>query len=277
MGWSDVPPGGMGFPGMGPESLESFTAGFWQPWGARHQPPNLIFNSATTLSSTSMTALAEHAEQMRGDVEDDVVEEEKGKSSGGGKGSSSWEKGGWESGSSWGKGNWEQGGGWRQNSGWEKSNWDSGGWGSSNWDKGSESRSKGKDGGGKGKDGKGKKSRDGGEKGAEKGGEKGIEKGDRSGERGAERHNDGSSKPKWTVRNPQPAVEAPAATPPPVTCGLETAASYNHDFRKYDRQKFEEIAKAMHDEALTKPVSLSALGADMPIFRDAPSVALAAA
>lgn len=253
--------GGMGFPGMIPLDTNLIipgaelnmglpASGFWQPWGARMLPPPLIFTSTTTLSSTSVTAVAQQAEQFGPGVFDNLADLDEGSSSwdksgggckgssgwdkGGGKGSSSWQQGGgwdngggWENGGGWGKGNdtnWQQGGGW------EKSNWDAGGWG------GGAKSSKGKD--------------------------------------GPAKASEGYVKPKWAVRKLAPPPSQAISLP--TSGGLVTAASYTGDFRKYTRAQIEEISKAMHDEVLTKPESFGVVG-EIPIFRAVPSVALAAA
>jgi len=85
---------------------------------------------------------------------------------------------------------------------------------------------------------------------------------------------------KWVVRTPQThdsggRGEGQAGpgngSSPPVT-----SATYKHDFRKYDRADFEKVSGDMRGEQLEEPASVRLLGDEIPIFRETPSVELAA-
>lgn len=97
----------------------------------------------------------------------------------------------------------------------------------------------------------------------------------------SERGDVGSGKAKWVVRTAQAHIEklpSRAAPQParPSNSGVAMATVYTHAFRKHDRIQFEEICNAMRTRQLVQPHALSLLGGEIPIFREVPSVELAA-
>eukprot|EP00443_Scrippsiella_acuminata_P030786 CAMPEP_0115256602 /NCGR_PEP_ID=MMETSP0270-20121206/46335_1 /TAXON_ID=71861 /ORGANISM="Scrippsiella trochoidea, Strain CCMP3099" /LENGTH=401 /DNA_ID=CAMNT_0002672269 /DNA_START=26 /DNA_END=1228 /DNA_ORIENTATION=- len=150
-----LPMGAMG-PPMMQVGLQG--PGFWQPWGARHQPPPLVFSTETTLAAISMPVVAEQAAQMGPEILDNLVLEDDAavnepydagdkwvaKGKGKDRGKSSW-KGGRDWGGGW-KGGWGGGGSdWYASSGGK----DKGGWGSESYGRNWGGWG-GKEGGGKG-------------------------------------------------------------------------------------------------------------------------------
>jgi len=253
-GWADIPTdsnlclgGKIGPPAKGggyappPELAGPQRSGFWQPWGARFQPPPLVFDSSTTLASSaerSQGALLPAA------VAEEVVEPEadwkggwgkgKSKGKGKGKGKGSDEKGGFSYGQTWGnpnsKGGWGAAGG--------KGAWappDTAWWWSA--EQQHQPRRRGK--------------------------------GDRP---------DGA-KGKWAARRPDQGegesdqlgagIEAP---PLPAGTGHRVPSKYEHEFRKYSKEQFLEVCTALRGESLDRPEALERLGSETPIFREAPSL-----
>mmetsp|Transcript_9227 Transcript_9227/g.17493 ORF Transcript_9227/g.17493 Transcript_9227/m.17493 type:complete len:519 (-) Transcript_9227:229-1785(-) len=270
-----------GKPGMPPPPPPQYFGpqlpGFWQPWGARLQPPPLVFLDATTPASASMPVVAQQASPMGPEILDNVTgahtEEGKGKMAKG------MEKG---KGKEWGKG-----GKWGEEMG------KGGKWGDEKGYRGKpgdEVYGKGKFGDDKG--GKGKWADDKGGKGkapwgawaktnaepepqADKGARR---KGGRSG--GSDSEGGGTSggkgKAKWVVRSSAPAEDSQEAATSLPNSGAN-ATTYKHDFRKYDRSQFDEVSRELHSETLVAPESVSALSSEIPIFRDSPTLELAAA
>jgi len=281
---------GMGWPGMnGGEAAMSFAGkgmggkpgmpppppppqyfgpqlpGFWQPWGARLQPPPLEFLDATTPASASMPVVAQQASPMGPEILDNLTgaqtEEGKGKSSKGA------EKG---KGKELGKGGkWSDEKGYRGKPGDEV------------WGKGKF----GDDKGGKGKyaDDKGGKAKvhpwsqaspehqsqtaQGARRKGGRGGGSDSEGGGTGG---------GKGKAKWVVRSSAPADESQEAASGLPHSGAK-ATTYQHDFRKYDRSQFDEVSRELHSETLVAPESVAALSSEIPIFREPPTLELAAA
>mmetsp|Transcript_377 Transcript_377/g.543 ORF Transcript_377/g.543 Transcript_377/m.543 type:complete len:391 (-) Transcript_377:84-1256(-) len=117
------------------------------------------------------------------------------------------------------------------------------------WDKGGKGRGKDSQGKGKGKDNKGKHS-----KGA-------YDTADR-GRAGQKKTRDEGGKRETDVSGPmQPKLRPPA--------------TYSREYQKYDRAQFEEIAKKVASEPLSKAESIMQLEDDTPIFRDSACLDLA--
>jgi len=88
----------------------------------------------------------------------------------------------------------------------------------------------------------------------------------------------GKGKAKWVVRSSAPAEESQeAAAGVPHSGSGAKATTYKHDFRKYDRSQFDEVSKELHSETLVAPESVAALSSEIPIFRELPTLELAAA
>lgn len=163
--------------------------GFWKDWGKKSQPPPLIFSSATTLLSSSITPIASQGPDSAD----------------------------YAGGRTKGKGKDAKGGGDRSSHG------------------------KGAD-----KSAKGAKS----------------ERREARGER------------KWAAREPREHAEAPIEASDIVRKELVVpSATYKHEFRKYSRETFETLCKALAEEPLERPACLGLFASDTyPILREAPSI-----
>lgn len=271
MGWPGMNGGdsGMAFagkgmagkPGMPPPPPQYFgpqLPGFWQPWGARLQPPPLTFLDSTTPASASMPVVAQQASPMGPEILDNLTsastEEGKGKL---GKGT---EKG---KGKEFGKGGkWFDEKGYRGKPGGDEA-WGKGKYGDDKAGKGKYADDKG----GKGKvhpwtNANADHRRKGG-----RGGGSDSEGGGTGGSKG---------KAKWVVRSSAPQEESQEAAAGLPHSGAK-ATTYKHDFRKYDRSQFDEVSKELHGETLVAPESVAALSGEIPIFRETPTLEMAAA
>jgi len=289
--------------------------GYWQPWGARHQPPPLVFSSSTP---APMPVVSEQAAHMGPDILDNLDLDDddqlsfafdgkggkggakgKGKGKGkswmgkdgkdGGGGAKGWASSGritdWYAASSHGK---DQGG--FMTAGYGKN---SGGWGGNDWG--------GKDRGGKGWSGGGVQGWAGGAPSQGKGSswapaeqKKGASKGEKNdnSERGggggggrgrgwAPRLRDTAAAPAaGSSASAGVATSAPAAAAAeiaPVSVPAPAPKVFREDHRRYTREDFEQISDTMRSEQLTRPCALDALGTDLPVLKEAPSVELAPA
>merc|ERR1719507_2280774 len=64
---------GMPPPPPPPQYFGPQLPGFWQPWGARLQPPPLAFLDATTPASASMPVVAQQASPMGPEILDNLT------------------------------------------------------------------------------------------------------------------------------------------------------------------------------------------------------------
>mmetsp|Transcript_145501 Transcript_145501/g.464992 ORF Transcript_145501/g.464992 Transcript_145501/m.464992 type:complete len:531 (-) Transcript_145501:102-1694(-) len=297
-----MPPFGMGMMPPPPPALSQGPQlpGYWEPWGARHQPQPLLFSSSTTLAGGfSMPVVSEQAghigEEVFDNLDDEGFKGGKGKGKGkGGKAKAGKDMGaqGWQGGKGWESKGWQGGKdmgaqGWQGGKGWQDSGWQGGG-GGSDWYSQSQG---GKDPyGGKagcgiadwysqsqgGKDAYGGKASGPSwtEQPRRKGEGKAAEKGE-SAEKGAK---GGGKAEKWTPKVPKgagkagPAEVSSAQSVPVVQRPPPTYESEN--FRKYTREFFERVCEAMKGEEPKTPEALATLGVELPILREVPSIDL---
>lgn len=278
------------------------TAGFWQPWGYRYLPPALVFTSSTTLAASSMP---EPGQQEPPPLEFlDEHEDEAGVKGGkGGKGGDyKGGKGKWKSGKEW-SGKDSGGRGWYSN-GKEWSGKDGGGKG---WyGNGKEWAASGKDWFASGRDGYGGKGVYGyaGSGGTSLSAGEGYDEShgggkdwySASGGKDWYAASSGKGGERWVPAERQARRKGGkgdkggdiAAAPceggkrgTPVVVDNSEAVSrnkfgsmgsvYKHSARKYSREDFERIRKAVSKEKLSRPEALAeALGGDLPVLREAP-------
>lgn len=272
-------------PALPQEGLQC--AGYWQPWGAHHQPQPLIFNSPTTLAASSMPKVGQQDPPL--EFLDDIEDVE----GSGGKGAKD-SRGGDYKGDTKGKGKWRSGKEWSGKDSSSKGgygngkDWNAGGkdWnaGGKDWHaSGKEWYAGSKDGYGGGKAGYAGRDAYAGKDwyAASSGKGGGVAHWVPTAERETRRKGGKSEKGDATVAGSSGEFRKRLATGKGqqkggggVPAGNRFASMgsvYEHDVRKYTREDFEHIRKAVTKEHLSRPEALvEALGGDLPVLREVP-------